>query len=115
MPLLLSRTSLTSDAHVAPVKLASAKKEAASRQEAGAAALAAARQQHAEERATLERAAEEAQAAAAAAATEAGALRERRLQELAQLESRFTALLATKDRTIASLSQQLQDLNAALS
>jgi len=43
------------------------------------------------------------------------ALRQRRVQEMGELEARFTALLATKDNTIASLTQQLQDLNAALS
>lgn len=77
--------------------------------------MAAAQQQHAQERAELQQAVAAAQEAAEAARGELVALRQRRMQEMGDLEARFTALLATKDSTIASLTQQLQDLHTALS
>lgn len=115
--LLWGTTRHRTDSHSAfpALQLAAAKKEAASRQEAGAAALAAAQERHAADRAALEQAAAAAQAAADHAAQEVAALRQRRMHEMEELEGRFTTLLATKDRTIASLTQQLQELHAVLS
>lgn len=98
-----------------PLQLAAAKRDAASQQEAGTTALAAAQEQHAAECSRLQAAAATAQAAAEHAAGEAAALRQRRMHEMGQLEARFTALVATKDRTIASLTEQLQELHAAVS
>lgn len=70
--------------------------------------LAAAQEQHAAERACL-------LAAAERAAGEVVALRRRQVEEMEELEARCTALVATKDRTIASLTEQLQELHAAVS
>lgn len=96
-------------------QLAAARKEAASRKLAAAEALQEVHGKHAEERAVLERAAAAAEQAAEGARQEAVAMRQRRAEELGQIEIRFKALLQAKDGTIASLTQQLQELNAVLS
>jgi hypothetical protein len=96
-------------------QLAAARKEAASRQQAAAEALQEALGRHAEERAALERAAAAAEQVAQGARKEAAAMRQQRVGELGEIEARYRALLQTKDGTIASLTQQLQELHAAVS
>jgi uncharacterized membrane protein YqiK len=79
-----------------------------------AAALRSAGEAHTAELDAQRQRAEALEQAAQQAGAELAGLQERRVREMGQLEARFGALLATKDGTIASLAQQLRELEAAL-
>ncbi|KAL4856146.1 Centrosomal protein [Chlorella vulgaris] len=96
-------------------QLAAARDETATREQAAAASL-----HRAEEQALQVQAQERARAAAAEAAAcgarqETDAQRQRWVAEMDSIQQRFRALLQTKDGTIASLTQQLQELHAVVS
>ncbi|KAI3437793.1 hypothetical protein D9Q98_000240 [Chlorella vulgaris] len=96
-------------------QLVTSRNEAATREQAAAALL-----HRAEEQALQVQAQERARAAAAEAAAcgaqqETDAQRQRWVAEMDSIQQRFRALLQTKDGTIASLTQQLQELHAVVS
>lgn len=97
------------------LQLAAARKEAVHRQDAAAAALRSASEQHAQELRAVEQRAAAAEQEAGAVQEEVAALREKRVKEMDEIESRFRELVETKNGTIASLTQQLQELHAAVS
>lgn len=101
--------------YVPRVQLVTSRNEAATREQAAAALL-----HRAEEQALQVQAQERARAAAAEAAAcgaqqETDAQRQRWVAEMDSIQQRFRALLQTKDGTIASLTQQLQELHAVVS
>ena len=96
------------------MQMAAAERQATSQQQDGAKALGEAREHHARELSAAQRQAAAAEAAAAEARRGAEGLRRQRAQELEALQARFTAVLQTKDGTIAALTCQLQELHAAV-
>lgn len=113
--LLPARRAWTPLPSLTSLQLAAARKEATAQKQAAAAALQEAQEQHAREQAALHQAVAAAEAAAKDAQQEVEGVRQRRMGEMEALQARVTALLRTKDATIASLTEQLGELHAAVS
>ena len=113
--LLPAHRAWTSLPSLISLQLAAARKEATAQKQAASAALQEAQEQHAREQAALHQAVAAAEAAAKDARQEVEGVRQRRMGEMEALQARVTALLRTKDATIASLTEQLGGLHAAVS